>query len=245
MFLLFILSQFHLALHSQPRISDTVEFVPTVPLFPLPGTVVFPGMTVPLYVFEERYKHLVKLCLDSDQPRFVIALVSDEDVIRDGHPPFHKVGTFVHILQVSENPDGTYNLLGHGQERCAIKVSREEMIADADGVPRVLYHSEHNSYPLERGDPNSERLAAWDALDTFRAYAKAFFAFDALKQIEQVLPEDLVYQASFICANIRVPVASRQVLLEAPSLTARLQLSQKLMQERLAAHDASEESAAK
>ena len=43
-------------------------------------------------------------------------------------------------------------------------------------------------------------------------------------------------QASFVCANIRVPSDSRQVLLEAPSLSARFRLAQKLIYERLAAH---------
>lgn len=196
-------------------------------------------MTVPLYIFEERYKRLVKLCLEQEKPRFVITL-SKEEGVGDAQHAFHKVGTFVHILQVAENPDGTYNLLGHGQERCKIEVIGEETVNDADGSPRVLAFTADESYPMERGDPNLERVAAWDALDTFRDYAKAFFAFDALKQIEQVLPEDLMYQASFICANIRVPVDSRQVLLEAPSLTARFQLSQKLMKERLAANKSEE-----
>ena len=202
----------------------------------------FPGMTVPLYVFEERYKRLVKVCLEQDQPRFVIALAQSSDVIRDGRHTFHKVGTYVHVLQASENPDGTYNLLGHGQGRCHINVADEEVIADADGGVRPLFYTTETDFPVERGDPNLEQVAAWDALDTFRVYAKTFFAFDALKQIEQVLPEDLMYQASFICANIRVPVDSRQVLLESPSLTSRFQLTQKLMQERLAAHKAEEAS---
>lgn len=193
-------------------------------------------MTVPLYVFEERYKRLVKLCIEQETRKFVITLSKDESVIRDGQPPFHNVGTFVHILQVAENPDGTYNLLGHGQGRCEIAVVDQEEVKDTDGSLRPLYLTEDSPYSLERGDPNLERVAAWDALDTFRDYAKMFFAFDALKQIEQVLPEDLMYQASFICANIRVPVDSRQVLLEAPSLTGRFQLAQKLMKERLSAH---------
>ena len=212
-----------------------------VPVFPLPGTVVFPGMTVPLYVFEERFKRLVKVAMEAPTPRFVVTLSKGDDVISDDHPAFYDVGTFVYILQVSENPDGTYNLLGHGQGRCKVEVSKEEAINDVDGSVRPLFYTAPSPLELERGDPNLERVAAWDALDTFRDYAKTFFAFDALKQIEQVLPDDLVYQASFICANIRVPVDSRQVLLEAPSLTTRFQLSQKLMRERLAAHRPAQE----
>ncbi|MGL4609716.1 MAG: LON peptidase substrate-binding domain-containing protein [Trueperaceae bacterium] len=212
--------------------------MPTLPLFPLPGTVVFPGMTVPLYVFEERYKRLISLCLELEKPRFVIALAKADDVIRDEETPFYRVGTVVHILQVSQNPDGTYNLLGHGQERCLIEVANREDVQDLDGSSRPLFFSEDTTLSLQRGDPNEERLAAWDALETFQKYAKQFFAFQAAQQIEEVMPEDLVYQASFICANIRVPSDSRQVLLEAPSLIARFQLAQKLMLERMSSGEA-------
>jgi hypothetical protein len=133
-------------------------------------------MTVPLYVFEERYKALVKYCLEVEVPKFIITLAKPAD-------------SFIHILQVSENPDGTYNLLGHGQERCKIDVLDEQQIAELDGTTRSLFLSKDRPLPLERGDPNLEKVAAWDALDTFRDYAKVFFAFDALKQIDQVLPE--------------------------------------------------------
>lgn len=207
-----------------------------VPIFPLPSTVVFPGMRVPLYVFEARYKRLVRFCLELEEPIFAIALSHPDGVIRDGEAPFFKTGSFVRIIELAESPDGSYTLLGYGEGRCRIRVSEREEVADADGSARTLYYSHEEAWPLVRGDPNLERVAAWDALDAFREYAKTFFAFDALRQIEEAMPDDPIYQASFICANLRVPVESRQVLLEAPSLTARLQLAQKLMLERLQAH---------
>ncbi len=194
-------------------------------------------MTVPLYIFEERYKRLINLCLEQEKPRFIITLAKGDDVIRDEETPFYRVGTVVHVLQVSQNPDGTYNILGHGQERCLVEVSSREDVKEIDGTTRPLFFSEDADITLQRNDPNEERVAAWDALETFQRYAKQFFAFEAAQQIQEVMPEDLVYQASFICANIRVPADSRQVLLEAPSLIARFQLAQKLMLERIAAHE--------
>ncbi len=192
---------------------------------------------MPLYIFEERYKRLISLCLAHERPRFVITLAKAGEVIRDEETPFHQVGTVVHILQVSQNPDGTYNILGHGQERCLIEVVDREDVKELDGSSRPLFYTEDTDLSLQRSAPNEERLAAWDALETFQRYAKQFFAFQAAQQIEEVMPEDLVYQASFICANIRVAPDSRQVLLEAPSLVARFQLAQKLMLERITAHE--------
>lgn len=197
-------------------------------LFPLPEIVVFPGMTVPLYIFEERYKQLVKDCLAAEKRRFVMVLAKPVAEIRDADPPIHKVGGFVDILSVAENADGTFNLLVHAQERCKLET--------IDSSSHPYYSTEPEAFPLLRSDPNLERVAAWDTMDMFRHYARTFFTAKAAEQIDEALPEDLVYQASFICANIRVPASSRQVMLEAPSLIERLQVAQKLMQERLADH---------
>lgn len=193
-------------------------------------------MTVPLYIFEERYKTLVRRALAEGESRFVIALAQDAAGLGDGKPRLPDVGAFVSILTTDENADGTYQVLVHGQGRCRVQVERTEHIEEPGGQKRPLHYTVDEPVPLERGDPNQEMLAAWDAIDTFRRYAEAFFAFDALGQIDEALPDDPLYQASFICANVRIPLESRQVLLEAPTLTARFELARKLMEERLAAH---------
>lgn len=206
-----------------------------LPLFPL-DVVVFPGMTVPLHVFEERYKTLVRRVVASDEPRFAIALSRASGGIGDGVPGLAAYGAYVSVLTTEESPDGTFQVIVHGQDRCRVRVARTEHIEEPGGDTRPLHWIEDVPAPLGRDDPNEELVAAWDAIDTFRDYAETFFAFDALGQIDEALPEDPLYQASFLCANIRVPLESRQVLLEAPTLTARFELAKKLMEERLAAH---------
>ena len=217
-----------------------------LPLFPLPETVVFPGMTLPLYIFEERYKRMVKDCVESNQQRLVIVLAKERAKASEMSDPLddiilpitYDVGTYVDILSVSENPDGSYNILTHGQERCRVELADQLAVSEADGSTSYLLYSEDKPEALGRDDPNVERVSAWDTLDTFRTYAQTFFAFDALKQIEEALPDDLLYQASFICANLRVPAHERQEMLETSSLVARFELAQQLMQKHLEAHDA-------
>lgn len=195
-----------------------------IPLFPLPETVVFPGMTIPLYIFEERYKQMVKDCLNG-QPRLVIVLSRPRTQLSDGVVATHAVGAYVDIIKVAENIDGTYQILVHGQERCKVEA--------IDTTSHPYYSIEDRPYPLVRGDPNLEQIAAWDALDTFRRYAQRFFDSSVQEQLEEAIPDDLVYQASFICANLRLPALSRQMMLEGPSLLARFQIAQQLMQESL------------
>lgn len=205
-----------------------------VPLFPL-EVVVFPGMTVPVHVFEERYKRLVRYCLETERKRFAMVLVTHNAPIRDTPVGTAEMGALVDMLSIQENGDGTLDLLVHGQERCRTRTVRREDVAESDGGHRPLFFVEDEGVPIERDDPNQEQVAAWDALDTFRQYARAFFAEGAVEQVEANLPEDPLYQASFICANIKVPMASRQVLLEARSLTERFELARKMMAEQLAA----------
>jgi uncharacterized protein len=206
-----------------------------LPVFPL-DVVAFPGMTVPLFIFEALYRQMVRWLLEHDPKRFIVVLARPHEGVADGTPPMYRVGTAMDVLQLTENPDGTYEMLAHGQERVAVQIVRSEDVPERDGTSRPLYFSEYREAPVQRGDPNEEVVAAWDAIDAFRRYASAVYALDAQEQIDAHLPEDLLYQASFVCANVRVPSASRQVLLEAPSLSARFRLAQKLMEERIAAH---------
>ncbi len=199
-------------------------------VFPL-DLVVFPGQTVPLVVFEARYKRLVQQVLELDEPRFVIARAR-----HGGGAPFEEVATVVHVVELAEQPDGTYTLTGHGRERIKATVVRREDVPESDGATRPLYFTEEKPLPLRRGDPNEERVAAWDAIEAFRRYAATFFVGDAAKVVDAHVPEDLLYQASFICANVRVEPEVRQTLLDAPSLVERFRRAERLMDERVVAH---------
>ncbi len=205
-----------------------------LPLFPL-DVVVFPGMTVPLHAHEERYKRLVREVLaQEEEPKRLIIVYSKDDVaIRDVAPSVARYGTVAHVLSAEENADGTYDLLVHGQERCEVEVSRVVEVVGPGGTSKPLSYSEERIVPLGRGDPNEEAIAAWDALDTFRAYAGKRFTGNAGDEIDKHLPDDPFYQASFVCANIVVPGAAKQSLLEANSLQERFDLARNLMLERM------------
>lgn len=213
-----------------------------LPLFPLPELVVFPGMTLPLFIFEERYRRMVQECVETNQRRIILVLAASGAQISDASElqGIAKVGSYVDILSVMENADGTFHILTHGQGRCRVKPSRSERVPTADGAVSYLHYTEDQPYPLGRSDPNSERLAAWDALEVFREYAERFFAESAREQIEEALPDDLLFQASFICANVRLGASARQALLEAPSLVDRFALAQKFMREQLSAQPSPE-----
>jgi ATP-dependent Lon protease len=193
-------------------------------------------MRVPLYVFEARYRELVRYCLEQETLQFLTALGKAAETLSDADLPFHNTACLMQILELAENPDGTYYLLAYGQERCQLEIVEKKRIQDKDGVERPLFFSDLKPLPLGRNDPNLERVVAWDAATVFRDYARVFFTKPVAQSAENSLPEEIDLQASFICANIRIPAEQRQQLLEAPTLIKRFELAQKLMEERLAAH---------
>ncbi|MCS7068079.1 MAG: LON peptidase substrate-binding domain-containing protein [Meiothermus sp.] len=189
-----------------------------LPLFPLPETVVFPGLLIPLYIFEERYKQMVRdlLAQSEEQRRFVITLATEAGI--------REVGGYVDLLAASENPDGTFNIVCRGGERCRV---------EGVGVfEKNLYHTTlDRPFPLERSARSEEIVAAWDAMEAFRGYVAGVADPQALEEAIANLPDDPLYQASFLCVNLRVSALDRQALLEAPSLVARLELAQTLMRQ--------------
>ena len=202
-----------------------------LPVFPL-DLVVFPGQTVPLLVFEPRYKRLVAAVLELDEPRFVINRTRPSA----NGLAMAEIGTVVRVVELAERPDGTFTLTGHGGERVRVDIVRREDVPEVDGSERPLFFTAAEPLPLERDDPNAERVAAWDTLEAFRRYARTFFAFDAERQIDDNVPDDALYQASFVCANLRLEGDERQALLEAPTLVERFRLAERMIDERIAAH---------
>ena len=73
-----------------------------VPLFPL-NLVLFPGQTLPLHIFEERYKQMLQRCLRERLP-FGIVLVRESSRLGRGSP--HSIGTLASVTQVNEIPEG-------------------------------------------------------------------------------------------------------------------------------------------
>jgi Lon protease-like protein len=86
-----------------------------LPLFPLP-LVLFPGVPLPLHIFEPRYREMLADCLAGDR-RFGIVFTPEDDL--DG-PDRGDVGCIALIQTAQELPDGRSNLIVLGEERFVI-----------------------------------------------------------------------------------------------------------------------------
>ena len=83
-------------------------------LFPL-QTVLFPGMRLPIHVFEERYRIMIRECIEEDAPFGVLLIKSGPEVGGAAVP--HDLGTTARILQVEYLEDGRMNIFTLGESR--------------------------------------------------------------------------------------------------------------------------------
>jgi uncharacterized protein len=102
-------------------------------LFPL-QSVLFPGATLPLQVFEERYRLLVTECLEEGAP-FGVALIAGGEEVGDDAVEPHPVGTTASIAEHETLPDGRILLDATGERRFRIRAlhrDRPYLWADVD-----------------------------------------------------------------------------------------------------------------
>ena len=119
-----------------------------LPMFPL-GSVLFPHVLLPLHVFEERYRALVRDCLRHGQ-EFGVVLIERGAEVGGGDARFD-VGTVARIREAAELPDGRWVLVCVGVRRIGVQAWLPD-----DPYPLALVRDRHD---LPAGDGYGEALA--------------------------------------------------------------------------------------
>lgn len=105
-----------------------------LPLFPL-NTVLCPGIALPLHIFEERYRALVRHCLETTTP-FGVVLIRQGREVGAGAISFSGIGTIAEIRDAGSYDDGRYDLLIVGTRRFEIRrvlsTRRPYLVAEVD-----------------------------------------------------------------------------------------------------------------
>lgn len=95
-----------------------------LPLFPLKNVVLFPGMVLPLHIFEPRYQEMINRCINERLP-FGVVLIKEGLEVGGGAMP-HRIGTTAKIARVEKLPDGHMNITAVGIERFHIEKLHQE-----------------------------------------------------------------------------------------------------------------------
>lgn len=187
-----------------------------IPLFPL-DLVLFPGMMLPLHIFEPRYRAMMRGCIGNGQP-FGVVLTRKSSGQQSGQPegkPFlkemYQVGTTAHITAVEHLDDGRMNLITVGQDRFIIKDT--ELSADDFFVGRV------DPYPMGAGNPQKIESLMKKLRPMVRQYIDHLAQASGEDLSEATLPTDPTTLAYLAGTAMQGPLSDKQKLLSAKSLT--------------------------
>jgi Lon protease-like protein len=193
-----------------------------LPLFPL-NTVLFPGMVLPLHIFEERYKLMISRCLEDNRPLGVV-LIREGREVGGGATPYD-VGTRAVIAGSKRTKEGQYNLVTIGSERF-------RLLATCDGLPYLVGRAE--PWPLSGGTVELAQQRAKSILASFEQYLNLLVKAQSHRmEIEQILEEPRAL-ALLVAIALQVPLTQKQYLLCRPSVADLLRSEQVMLRrERL------------
>src|SRR5580692_22667 len=207
-----------------------IDMSEMLPLFPL-STVLFPGMRLPLHIFEERYQTLVADLLAGPEPRRfgVIAIRSGREVGADSVAALHEVGCVAVLRQAAPTTDGRYDLLTVGTDRFRL--------VDVD-QSRPYLRGEIELLPDDAAaEPGAAEAAAGTVRQVqagFRAYLNALADQGGGVISIADLPDEPGLLSYVIGAAMIIDLPERQSLLHAPDAMARLRLERSLLGREIA-----------
>jgi hypothetical protein len=193
----------------------------TLPLFPL-GTVLFPGLVLPLRIFEERYRQLVRDLLDGPEPRHfgVIAIRKGRETGVDGISALYEIGCTATLRQITEYEDGRYDVVTVGTQRFALTGLDHSQ-------PYLTGHVD--LLDEDTGDESAAVLAARGVQRAFGAYVDALARRGGTQVGVPDLPDEPAALSYLVAASMIVEVSERQALLAEPDALHRLTAERALL----------------
>jgi len=198
-------------------------------MFPL-NTVLFPGMSVPLRVFEERYRALVHRLLRIDDPAErvfgSVAIREGYEVGEHGVQSLHRVGCLLQLTEADPHPDGSFSIVAVSRSRLrlgslhtsgAVLQGEVEDLADGDGLDHAA----------------AAEVAAQQAMATFERYRDLLSEVTGTEVLAGHLPRDPAYLSWALAANCPLTLPQRQDLLETDHADERLAQLDALLQEEV------------
>ncbi|MFE2356315.1 LON peptidase substrate-binding domain-containing protein [Streptomyces parvulus] len=220
-----------------------------LPLFPL-NSVLFPGLVLPLNIFEERYRAMMRELLKTseDEPRrFAVVAIRDGHEVAQSAPglpdptatpergpaagfgsdplkSFHKVGCIADAATIRERADGTFEVLATGTNRVrlvSVEASGPFLTAELETLPE---------------DPGDEAGAlAEGVLRSFRQYQKRLAgARERSLATGAELPDEPGVVSYLVAAAMMLDTPTKQRLLQAPDTASRLKDELRLLRSETA-----------
>jgi Lon protease-like protein len=200
----------------------------TLPLFPL-GTVLMPGASLPLHIFEPRYRQLTVDLVTGAVPgkEFgVVAVREGWTADDDGIDGLHAIGCTAELRDVRRLPDGRYDIVTRGARRFRL------LSLDAESKPYLMGSVQFLPDVETDADKGADaadmtRMLSASARDAHRRYcATAWKSGDWSEPEADIGAGNLPH---VLAADCLLPMSDRQRLLEMTSPTERLRLVRVLL----------------
>jgi Lon protease-like protein len=172
-----------------------------LPLFPL-STVLFPGISLPLHIFEDRYKLMVRRCRETDGIMGIVSIRSGEEVGVTAEP--NEVGTLARITRIDALSEGKINLTVIGERRFRISELNHE---------EPYLRGRVDVIPDEAPTVSPEVVAA--IRQWYIEYIQTLRRLSQRSERHVRVPEGSIELSYTIAAHLQVSRAEQQALLEA------------------------------
>ena len=197
-------------------------------LFPL-RTVLFPGMPLPLHVFEDRYKLMIGECVRDEVPFGVVLIREGAEV--GGPARVYPIGTVARIQQVEQLDDGRMNILALGEHRFRI----------TEIVQQEPYMSGRVAFMPQAGSEMTQE----ELVELSASVAREFLIYDSLTALvdtdwetQEALPDDPNDIAYLVASVMPLSPREKQALLAQDSVETLLKSEHKALTKRSFHHRA-------
>jgi uncharacterized protein len=202
-----------------PAFSGSVHLSRTlrIPIFPLPGAILFPRSQLPLHIFEPRYREMVRDAIDGDGR---IGMIQPHRVDDDNQAPLYGAGCLGEVVSIEELDDGRFNivLLGTNRFRYLRDVDTDTSYRCAEVDITAFDDEEPDALSLaERAEVEREARRLGDAMGLA-------VDWDAVSRLDDEMLVNAIAQVA------PFDVGAKQALLEQATLTGRTDLLVQLMQ---------------
>lgn len=189
-----------------------------MPLFPLKNVVLFPGMVLPLHIFELRYRKMINRCVDEHIPFGVVLIDQGQEVGANAQP--HMIGTAARIVRVDRLDDGCMNITAVGTQRFRILELKHEHSYLAGTV---------SQFPVVNGATKLAGELAQRVRPQVMDYVELLSkASDTNLRLDR-LPEDPLTLAFMIAIALQIKAQDKQKVLEQSGIPEILALESRLI----------------
>jgi len=213
-----------------------------LPMFPL-NTVLFPGVTIPLHVFEDRYRalvhHLLTIPDKAERVFGIVAIREGYEVGVHGAQSVHTVGCLAQMTMVDPQPDGRFDIEVVGRQRLRLHsmdpsgpylVGEVELLDDDEAEDDAETDAGAGAGAGAAPDQEAERT-----LLTFEAYRKQLSDLRGGDVLDGDFPRDPTYLSYSLAATCLLTLRERQALLETDSAHERLAMLRLSLREEMRA----------